>query len=108
MLVSDAVDPYTLSNFFPRSTGLPVTVWAEVGGLPGVRPRLLISDQELEHGWPEHFLVVDLDTETMADPLPVESERAVLSWVRRNKAALLAHWTGEFDSMDLARAVRPA
>lgn len=107
MLDADLIDPYTLSNFFPRNTGLPMTVWAQVGE-PGVSPRLLLSSEGDGHGWPERFIVVELEREPLVidGNLAPSARQAVERWVSLNKAALLDHWTGRYDSADLARAAQ--
>ena len=99
-------DPFLLTRLSPTSTGLPKTVWAMVGDGDGSVPRILVgvegraADPATVILWPEPWLV--------AGDLDPEDRQAVIGWAERHRDALLRHWHGETDSLDLAEAVAPA
>ena len=102
-------DLFEMANLFPRTTGLPVTVWVsprggarhdvriKVAQTPG--DRMDIADAAVVGVRPQPAL---LHGELKADVV-----RAVFAWALMNRQALVAYWNGELDTLELgARLLR--
>ena len=69
------VDLFEWTNLFPARTGLPVTLWVSVHGVVATDPY---------------------------HPETIEHDEAVTAWVMLNSAALLAHFIGAIDGVEMA------
>jgi hypothetical protein len=74
------VDMFQFTSLFPRSSGLPCTIWIS------------------EHG----FVTIDPHNPAADVMRPSEVE----AWIELNRKALLAHWRGDIDSMALVARLR--
>jgi len=112
-------DTYLLTNLYPATTGLSMTVWVCTPGY--VRDYLCIMEgQDLAPA-----VIVntspgprtDLDDSVVValrpSPHPVGGSlapsdlAAVSRWITANEPALLAHWNGEIDGVGLAERLVP-
>ena len=73
-------DLFEYTNFFPRNTGLPVTIWVSVNGVVATNPH----DRSMSE----------------------DSASEIDAWIRLNREALLAHWNGEIDGAEMAARTR--
>ena len=97
-------DLFEMANLFPRTTGLPVTVWVSPRG--GARHDVRVKVSQTPGDW------MDInDTAVVAvRPRPVllhgdlaaEIARAVATWIELNATVLVAYWDGEIDTLELA------
>lgn len=99
---------YDMANLYPRTTGLPMTVWvrARGGARPDVRvkvsrqggDRMVIEDAAAVAVRPEPALVEgELDAASLA---------AVSGWIRLNRDVLVAYWDGTADTADLIQRLQ--
>lgn len=103
----DDEDLYEMTNIYPRTSGLPMTVWVSPRGrarhvrvkvcrVPG--NRMIPEDTAVVMVRPQPALVEgDLDAEAL---------RVVQGWIRLNQAALVAFWDGEIDGLELAQRLQ--
>ena len=96
-------DLFEVANLFPRTTGLPVTVWVsprggarhdvriKVARTPG--DRMDIADAAVVGVPPQPALLYG--------ELKAEVVRAVFAWASMNREALVAYWDGELDNLEL-------
>jgi hypothetical protein len=95
---------FRMVNLYPRTTGLPMTIWA--GPRSGARhaPRIKVN---MTHG---NTMDVN-NTATVgimpkprliAGSLSAGDLAAVASWIDLNRDALLAHWRGDIDGAEMA------
>jgi len=106
---SNDVDLFTMTNLYPRRTGLPMTVWVSPRGRARHAARIKVS---LHHG-PRMTIgntaVVRLQPvpKVIAGQLSASDRQAVFEWITLNEAALLDHWNGLIDGGDLIERLRP-
>jgi hypothetical protein len=107
--IDEAWDLFEMANLYPRTTGLPVTVWVSPRG--GAR-----HDVRVKAGQTPGDRMELTDVATVAvrpqprvihGQLSAEIERAVLAWTAANTQALVDYWEGRLDTIELgARLVR--
>jgi hypothetical protein len=99
---------YDMANLYPRTTGLPMTVWvsARGGARHDVRvkvsrqggDRMVIEDAASVAVRPEPALVEgELDAASLA---------AVSAWISLNREVLVAYWDGTADTADLIQRLQ--
>lgn len=101
--------PFELMNLYPRHTGLPMTLW--VGPRAGAKhdARVKVSMSHGDRMDIDNLAIVALRPE----PKVLEGELArrdldlVRRWIELNRSALIEHWEGHTDGVELARALRP-
>jgi hypothetical protein len=106
---SDADDLFEMANLFPRTTGLPMTVWVSPRG--NARHDVCIN-VHMTHGnrmSPANTAVVGVrpSPHLVAGDLLPDDERAVYAWITLNSAALVAYWDGDIDTVQLAQVLKP-
>ncbi len=101
-------DFFEMSNLRPKHTGLPMVIWVSHKGRarhdarvkvcrsPG--DRLAIDDMAVVGVRPEPTLI--------EGPLDPESLKLVQKWISLNEAALLGHWNGELDTVELLQSLK--
>ncbi len=98
-------DLFEMANLYPRTTGLPMTVWVSPRGGARHDVRVKVSVQGGDRMVPEGAAVVGIRPE----PRLIEGDlgraefEAVASWVALNRDALLAFWDGEIDTIELGQ-----
>lgn len=100
---------FEMANLYPRTTGLPMTVWVSPRGNARHDVRIKVNRTHGDHMTVDNTAVVGVrPTPHMIEGgLPVEDERAVFAWIALNEAAIIAYWNGEIDTVQLAGALRP-
>ena len=104
---------FRLGNLSKHRTRLPVVVWIEANmGMKHVSPRLLFSNTTSSHLRPsdraDSLIPVSLDPENpkvllddaVLNISPLELE-AIKRWIVKNYQALMRHWNGEIDSLEV-------
>ena len=103
------VDLFTMTNLYPRRTGLPMTVWVSPRGKARHAARIKVN---MTHG-PRMTIgntaVVRLRPvpRVIAGELSAADRQAIFQWIAMNEAALLEHWNGIIDGGDLIERLRP-
>jgi hypothetical protein len=100
---------YEMANLYPRTTGLPMTVWVGPRGNARHDYRVKVN---MTHGNQmniENTAVVGVrpSPHMIAGRLSLEDERAVSNWITLNTAAIIAYWDGDIDTLELARTLKP-
>src|SRR5947209_2819742 len=100
---------FEMANLFPRTTGLPMTVWVSPRGNARHDVRVKVN---MTHGNQMTVLntaVVGVrpSPHVVAGRLSAEDERAVFEWVSLNADALVEYWEGRIDTIQLGQALRP-
>ena len=107
--VEDTDDLFEMANLYPRTTGLPMTVWVSPRGNARHDVRIKVN---MTHG---DQMNVDNTAVVAVRPAPsviegrlsTADERAVFAWIALNAAALIAYWDGAIDTVQLAQALQP-
>ena len=102
-------DPFETANLFPRTTGLPMTVWVSPRG---DSPQDVEVKVYMSHGDqmnPANMAVVGVrpSPHVIAGSLSPDDQRAILEWASLNTAALVAHWEGWIDAVELGQRLKP-
>ena len=99
---------FEMANLFPRTTGLPMTVWLSPRGNAGHDVRVKVNMTHGDQMNIANTAVVGVrpNPHVIAGRLSPDDQRAVFEWVLLNSAALLAYWEGRIDTIELARLRR--
>jgi len=96
---------FLMTNLYPASTGLPMTVW--VGPQhPDVRIKVnMAHGQRMDPG---NLAVVAVRPQPhlVAGQLSAADLAAVSRWIALNEAAIIDHWAGLTDGVQLAQQLR--
>jgi hypothetical protein len=99
---------FEMANLYPRTTGLPMTVWVSPRG--GARHDLRVTACRV----PGDRMVIE-DAASVAvrpEPALVEGTRdaaslsAVAAWIRLNREVLVAYWDGTADTAELVQRLQ--
>jgi hypothetical protein len=98
-----AADLYEMANLYPRTTGLPMTVWVSPRGGARHDARIEVSPQPGDRMVPEGAASVAIRPEPrlVAGNLDAAAFRAVAGWIAVNREVLLDYWDGTADTADL-------
>jgi hypothetical protein len=100
---------FEMANLYPRTTGLPMTIWVSVRGNARHDVRVKVN---MMHG---DRMNIDSTAVVAVRPSPrvieghlsSEDERIVSEWIRLNAVAIVAYWNGDIDTVQLAQALKP-
>ena len=100
---------FEMANLFPRSTGLPMTIWVSPRGAARHDVRVKVNMTHGDQMNIANTAVVGVrpNPRVIAGRLSPEDERAVFDWVRLNEAALVAYWEGQIDTIQLGQVLKP-
>ena len=100
---------YEMANLYPRTTGLPMTVWVGPRGNARHEVRLKVN---LTHG---NQMNIDNTAVVGVRPTPhlvtgrlsSDDARLVFEWIRINEATIIAYWDGNIDTAELIQNLKP-
>jgi len=100
---------FEMANLYPRTTGLPMTVWVSPRGNARHDVRVKVN---LTHGNQMTIgntaVVGDRPSpHAISGRLSSDDERSVTEWITLNAAAIIAYWDGDIDTVQLAQALKP-
>jgi hypothetical protein len=105
---SQSLDLFAMANLFPRTTGLPMTVWVSPRGRARHDARVKVC---LAHG-PRmdisNTAIVGIRPQPrrLRGQLPAADFEQVAAWIALNEAALPDFWNGEIDAIELGARLR--
>jgi hypothetical protein len=102
-------DLYEMANLYPRTTGLPMTVWVGPRGNARHDVRIKVN---ITHG---NQMNIDNTAAVGVRPAPhlvtgrlsSNDERLVFEWIRLNEATIIAYWDGSIDTAELIQNLKP-
>jgi hypothetical protein len=102
-------DLYEMANLFPRTTGLPMTVWVSPRGNAGhdVWIKVNMTDGNQMTAADTAVVAVRPRPRVVAGQLSPNDRRAVFEWISLNRAALVAYWDGQVDAVQLGQMLKP-
>ncbi len=109
-LVSEETDElFEMANLYPRTTGLPMTVWVSLRGNARHDVRVKVN---MAHG---DRVTVDNTAVVAVRPTPRVLEgrlstgdaKAIFDWITLNADTIVAYWNGDIDTVQLAQALKP-
>jgi hypothetical protein len=100
---------FEMANLYPRTTGLPMTVWVSPRGNARHDVRVKVNMVHGNQMTIENTAVVAVRPapHRVAGHLSSDDERAVFGWIALNAAVLLDYWEGTIDTVQLAQALQP-
>src|SRR5437868_12849077 len=98
-----------MANLFPRTTGLPMTVWVSPRGNARHDVRIKVHMTHGNQINPANTAVVAVRPapRMIAGRLSPDDERDVFGWVALNVDALVAYWDGQIDTIQLGHLLKP-
>ena len=102
-------DTYLMSNFYPRETGLPMTVWLNVKGGARHDVRVKVSPVHGQRIVLDDLIVIGVRPEPrlLHGALSATDFAAVSAWIKLNQEVIVDHWNGVADTSELVRRLRP-
>jgi hypothetical protein len=99
---------FEMANLFPRTTGLPMTVWVSPRGNTrhDVRVKVNISHGDQMDIGNTAVIGVRPAPHIIAGRLSPDDRRAVFEWISLNSAAIIEYWQGRIDTIELGRLLR--
>src|SRR5438132_8042512 len=99
---------FEVANLFPRTTGLPMTVWVSPRGNArhDVRVKVNITHGDQMNIANTAVVGVRPSPHVIAGQLSPDDQRAVFEWVSLNTAALVAYWEGRIDTIELGQLLQ--
>jgi hypothetical protein len=107
--MSEVVDDLLLmTNLYPVSTGLPMVIWVgpSYGAQHDVRIKVMMAHSTRMD--PHNLAVVALRpaVRVVAGNLSAADLRAIEQWAALNEVAILDHWNGLTDGVQLGQQLR--
>ena len=104
----DVDELFEMANLFPRTTGLPMTVWVSPRGNARHDVRIKVN---MTHGDQMNIantaiVGVRPSPHVIAGHLPPDDLRAVFEWISLNTAALVDYWDGRIDTIELGQLLK--
>ncbi len=105
----DSDDLFEMANLFPRTTGLPMTVWVSPRGSARHDVRIKVNMAHGNQMNVTNTAVVGVRPapHLVAGRLTPEDQRVVFQWVSMNADALIAYWDGQIDTIELGNRLQP-
>jgi hypothetical protein len=105
----DADELFEMANLFPRTTGLPMTVWLSPRGNArhDVRVKVNMTHRDQMNIANTAIVGVRPSPHVVAGHLPPDDQRAVFEWVSLNTDAIVEYWDGRIDTIELGQLLKP-
>jgi hypothetical protein len=102
-------DMFEMANLFPRTTGLPMTVWVSPRGNAQHDVRIKVNRTYGNQMTITNTAVVGVRPapHVIVNGLTPKDETAVFDWVRLNTTALVDYWDGQIDTIQLGQRLKP-
>jgi len=104
----DTDELFEMANLFPRTTGLPMTVWVSPRGNARHDVRVKVNMTHGDQMNIANTAVVGVrpTPHVIAGHLPPDDQRAVFEWVSLNTAVIVEYWDGRIDTIELGRLLK--
>jgi hypothetical protein len=105
----EADELYVMTNLYPASTGLPMTVWVSPRGRARHAARIKVNMAYGPRMTIGNTAVVRLQPvpKLLAGQLSAADRQALFQWIAINEATLLDFWHGRIDGIGLGQRLRP-
>ena len=104
----DADELFEMANLFPRTTGLPMTVWVSPRGNArhDVRVKVNMTHGDQMNIANTAIIGVRPNPYLIAGHLSHDDQRAVFEWVSLNTDAIVDYWDGRIDTIELGQLLK--
>jgi hypothetical protein len=105
---ADSDELFETAKLFPRTTGLPMTVWVSPRGNARhvVRVKANVTHGDQMNIANTAVVGVRPTPHVIAGRLSPDDQRAVFEWISLNAAALVEHWDGRIDTIELGQLLK--
>ena len=105
----DTDELFEMANLYPRTTGLPMTVWVSPRGHARHDVRIKVNTT---HG---NQMILDNTVVVGVRPAPhivigrlsSADQQAVFTWITLNAPIIIAYWDGTIDTAELIQSLKP-
>src|SRR5437870_4884108 len=99
---------FEIANLFPRTTGLPMTVWVSPRGNARHDVRVKVNMTHGDQMNIANTAVVGVrpSPHIIAGHLPSDDPQTVFEWVSLNIAPLVAYWESRIDMIELGQLLK--
>jgi hypothetical protein len=99
---------FEIANLFPRTTGLPMTMWVSPRGNGRHDVRVKVHMTHGDQMTISNTAVVEVrpSPHIITGQLSSRDEQAVFEWVALNTDALIEYWEGRIDTIQLGQALK--
>ena len=99
---------YEMANLYPRTTGLPMTVWVSPRGNARHDVRIKINVTHGNHMTIDNTAVVSVRPRphVVAGNLSAHDQQTVFDWISLNAATIIAYWDGSIDTAELIQNLK--
>jgi hypothetical protein len=100
---------YEMANLYPRTTGLPMTVWVGPRGNARHDVRIKVNMTHGNQMNVDNVAVVGVRPapHLIAGRLSSEDQRLVVEWIVVNTTAIVGYWDGDIDTAELIQMLKP-
>jgi hypothetical protein len=100
---------FETANLYPRTTGLPMTVWVSPRGNARHDARIKVNTTHGNQMTIDNTAVVGIRPAPhfVAGRLSADDGQAVFRWIALNAAAIVAYWDGSIDTVQLSQMLKP-
>jgi hypothetical protein len=107
--VTVTLDPFFAVKLASRTTGLPMNIWLSPRGQAGHSGRIWVQADHHEQFESDHLAVVSVEDEPRLLEGQLDAADLVLlgRYIALNRAAILDHWVGQTDGVELSRCLQP-
>ena len=104
----DADELFEMANLFPRTTGLPMTVWVSPRGNArhDVRVKINMTHGDQMNIANTALVAVRPSRQLPAGQLSPDDQRAVFEWISLNTPAIVEYWEGRIDTTELGQLLK--
>lgn len=99
-------DLFEMANLYPRTTGLPMTVWVSPRGNARHDARLKVSRVGGDRMAPDDMAVVAIRPRAALVVGDLPGRDLVVQWIDLNRTALIEYWEGQLDTIELGARLR--
>jgi hypothetical protein len=99
---------FEMANLFPRTTGLPMTVWVSPRGNARHDVRVKVNMTHGDNMNITNTAVVGVRPapHLIAGHLSPDDQRVVFEWISLNTAAIVEYWDGRIDTIELGQLLK--
>src|SRR6266852_3566900 len=100
---------FEMANLYPRTTGLPMTVWVSPRGNARHDVRVKVNMAHGNQMTVDNAAVVGVRPapHLVAGRLSTGDQQAVFTWIALNAPIIIAYWDGTIDTAELIQSLKP-
>jgi hypothetical protein len=104
----DEDELFEMANLYPRTTGLPMTVWVGPRGRARHDVRLKVNMTHGNQMSIDNVAVIGVrpTPHLISGRLSSDDQQAVFAWIDLNAPPIVAYWEGDIDTAELLQALK--